>query len=230
MLYGTARKITAGPGDEQFSAEHSPQGFQVFDPLRHRNEVSLGPAPSCGPQRGALGHKRLPEPHAQRHCCPAPSEAGASGEGGNCAKKPPKRCLAVGSSTALWHRAPPCPCHQHGPCPRTRPAPGGEGAKAAILDSPQAFPRVAAAALPISAFDIMALSGNINNSTTARHHTICKERPRPALPLSNPLLPAPRSCLAAVQLLRCLQKRVLRELHAQLMRNPGTLLAEDEKS
>lgn len=124
MLYGTARKITAGPGDEQFSAEHSPQGFQVFDPLRHRNEVSLGPAPSCGPQRGALGHKRLPEPHAQRHCCPAPSEAGASGEGGNCAKKPPKRCLAVGSSTALWHRAPPpCPCHQHGPCPWTWPAP-----------------------------------------------------------------------------------------------------------
>lgn len=109
-------------------------------------------------------------------------------------------------------------------------APGGQGAKAAILDSPQAFPRVAAAALPISAFDIMALSGNINNSTTARHHTICKERPRPALPLSNPLLPAPRSCLAAVQLLRCLQKRVLRELHAQLMRNPGTSLAEDEKS
>lgn len=125
---------------------------------------------------------------------------------------------------------PPCPCHQHGPCPRTRPAPGGEGAKAAILDSPQAFPRVAAAALPISALNIMALSGNINNSTTARHHTIHKERPRPALPLSNPLLPAPRSCLAAVQLLRCLQKRVLRELHAQLMRNPGTSLAEDEKS
>lgn len=109
-------------------------------------------------------------------------------------------------------------------------APGGQGAKAAILDSPQAFPRMAAAALPVSALDIMALSGNINNSTTARHHTIRKERPRPALPLSNPLLPAPRSCLAAVQLLRCLQKRVLRELHAQLMRNPGTSLAEDEKS
>lgn len=217
MLYGTARKITAGPDDEQFSAEHSPQGFEVFDPLRHRNEVSLGPAPSCarGPQRGALGHKRLPEPHAQRHCCPAPSEAGALGEGGNRAKKPPKQCLAVGSSTALRHRAPRVRATgaQHGPCPRTRPAPGGEGVKAAILDSPQAFPCVAAAALPVSALDIMALGGNIN-STMTRHHTIRKERPRPALPLSNPLLPAPRSCLAAVQLLRCLQKRVLRELHA----------------
>ena len=68
----------------------------------------------------------------------------------------------------------------------------------------QASPCVSAAALSISALDIMALGGNINNNAMIRHHTILKELTQCYFSALKSL--SARSLLAA-RLLRCLQIR-----------------------
>ena len=132
----------------------------------------------------------MPEPRKPKGSCKSPEEG----------EKPRSRWLGVGAA-----RPRVAPAARVGAGPAHRPGlRAGRQNKAIPLNRnlSQASPCVGAAALSISALDIMALGGNINNNPAIRLHTILKE---PTQCYFNTLKPlSPRSPSAA-PLPRCLQ-------------------------
>lgn len=136
--------------------------------------------PSAGSWGTSGSHSHTPSSNAALR--PAPEPEGSPQEPRGKVETVQK---SHRSGVRLWAAAQPCSTVSPvpvPPAPSTGPAhrPGlrPEGRVQRRRFSSQAFPCVAAAAFLVSPLDIMALGGNINNSTTTRRHTIRKGLPQ----------------------------------------------------